>query len=776
MTSISFVGKLTHCLFAASVGVLGPSVHAGGPASFTEVNGSGSASASIFTPDQVYVGDYFDSALVNLVVDSAGGQTGGGLVDEATGQLVASSGASILAELSFKGDTAVISVNASATAWMAEGYIGSVEASFYLSFDDDGLILSIDVPMTYDISGGNFNLASVSGHITSDAVLLPGTYSITGGVDAWVGAPGIDSDDATCEIILQPYSNSLYVDDDAPDGGDGTSWSSAYRYLQDALFFIDTDNNDIVTEVRIGQGIYRPTARLGALYFPNSQGVAVAYQGGYAGLAGPDPDARDITQYNTVLSGDVNGDDGPPGTFLNYDDNYTVITSEFDHTFYTHPIFDGLTITSGYTTGDGGGSSSAPTFVNCTFQYNYAAARGGALSGAANVTQCTFVGNVAGDDGGAVYVLNGGHHFIDCFFMDNSASDAGGAVYTSATFNSIPETFLRCLFIDNSAQHGGACYNAQNVDFIGCTFSGNQSSHDGGALSNTSDRVYQLYNCKLIGNTAGDDAGALLNSNSSTTFVSCLIAANTTPDLGGGILNYGSSTVTMINCTVTENSTSTPDGAGLSQVEGSTSVLSNCIFSNNEGSAGQTQAAQIAIVTGPPNVQYSSIEGWDGSFGGIGNSGTDPLLVHDIGDDGLTFTADDEFPVDVGSPCIDAADTTVIPTAILQYGVNGIYYKSVPNDLLGNPRVVDDPSTPDSGVPNAEGDTADIGAYEFQPYSNPADITGDGIIGPADLAEVLAQWGVCEAQRPCTADIVPLRGDRVVGPADLAELLANWGM
>ena len=52
---------------------------------------------------------------------------------------------------------------------------------------------------------------------------------------------------------------------------------------------------------------------------------------------------------------------------------------------------------------------------------------------------------------------------------------------------------------------------------------------------------------------------------------------------------------------------------------------------------------------------------------------------------------------------------------------------------------------------------------------NPADLTGDGVVGPADLAELLANWGMCSG---CPAD---LTGDGSVGPADLAELLANWG-
>jgi hypothetical protein len=50
-----------------------------------------------------------------------------------------------------------------------------------------------------------------------------------------------------------------------------------------------------------------------------------------------------------------------------------------------------------------------------------------------------------------------------------------------------------------------------------------------------------------------------------------------------------------------------------------------------------------------------------------------------------------------------------------------------------------------------------------------ADLTGDGVVGPADLAQLLATWGPCSG---CPAD---LNLDGSVGPADLAALLANWG-
>ena len=57
------------------------------------------------------------------------------------------------------------------------------------------------------------------------------------------------------------------------------------------------------------------------------------------------------------------------------------------------------------------------------------------------------------------------------------------------------------------------------------------------------------------------------------------------------------------------------------------------------------------------------------------------------------------------------------------------------------------------------------------------DSSNDGVVGPADLAILLASWGPCPPpeEGSCLADIAPLgKGDGVVGPADLALLLSNW--
>lgn len=62
-----------------------------------------------------------------------------------------------------------------------------------------------------------------------------------------------------------------------------------------------------------------------------------------------------------------------------------------------------------------------------------------------------------------------------------------------------------------------------------------------------------------------------------------------------------------------------------------------------------------------------------------------------------------------------------------------------------------------------------IGTTVVPPAPCPADLTGDGMVGAADLAQLLGSWGPCAG---CPAD---LTGDGNVGAADLALLLGSWG-
>ena len=119
----------------------------------------------------------------------------------------------------------------------------------------------------------------------------------------------------------------------------------------------------------------------------------------------------------------------------------------------------------------------------------------------------------------------------------------------------------------------------------------------------------------------------------------------------------------------------------------------NCVFQDNTAPVGP----QISVDRGALAVSYSNVEG---GYEGTGNIDAAPLFV-DLSDpdgpDDIWGTADDGLRLQAGSPCIDAADGDAAPAT----------------DILGNPRVDDPTTTPDTGVGTPP--WADMGAYEFQP-------------------------------------------------------------
>ena len=105
----------------------------------------------------------------------------------------------------------------------------------------------------------------------------------------------------------------IYVDADAAGANDGSSWVSAYYYLQDAL--ADANSAEKPVEIRLAQGVYKPNE--GLLVIPEKGWREATFQlingvslkGGYAGFGQSDPNTRDIETYETILSGDVDSDD-----------------------------------------------------------------------------------------------------------------------------------------------------------------------------------------------------------------------------------------------------------------------------------------------------------------------------------------------------------------------------------------------------------------------------------------------------------------------------------
>ncbi len=276
----------------------------------------------------------------------------------------------------------------------------------------------------------------------------------------------------------------LFVDDDAPPGGDGKSWDTAYRFLADALVAAGKGQ---VGEIRVAQGVHKPDRdeanpdgtgdREATFQLIND----LALMGGYAGLGAKDPNARDIELYETILSGDLLGNDGPG--FANNDENSYHVTTGSGTS--TTAILDGMAMTAGNADGSnpddrGGGMYNgfgSPTVTNCTFRGNSANEYGGGMynwASTVTVTNCTFAGNRA--SGGV-------------------GPGAGGAM---SNRNSNP-TLINCTFSSNGANAGSAMSNFQSSDptLINCTFSGNIP---GAVMYNVQLSSPTLTNCIVWGN------------------------------------------------------------------------------------------------------------------------------------------------------------------------------------------------------------------------------------------------------------------------------------
>ncbi len=474
---------------------------------------------------------------------------------------------------------------------------------------------------------------------------------------------------------------ALFVDDDAPPGGDGHSWATAFKYLQDALAFVQSPDGAGISEIWVAAGTYTPDRGTGrwqgdrTATFQLLNGVGL-----YGGFAGSETqrDQRDPEANQTILSGDLNGDDQPG--FLNMADNSDhVVTGSNTN---TTAVLDGFIVESGihpvdYNSDSGGGMliyRGSPTVANCVIRKCY----------------------LGSGSGAGVYVQEGSPTFTNCAFVGNKTRDAGGGICFNGATTVL--TLNGCTIASNIAAGGGglSAYQGQ-LNMSDCRFVENTATANnigGGAISAYGTSI-NMKSCTFSRNTA-PQSGAIAFGGALTA-VNCLFNGNSaTAGTGGSLYAIGSGLVALTNCTVSGNSASLTGGgiATRSDFTGSMSIA-NCVFWGNRDQAGETYASQIG--TSPSTVWYSCIQGWTPADGGPGNTGADPLLVDPDGYDNIPGTDDDRLQLGSGSPALDAGDNMVVPL-------------DVAVDLAGNPRFVDEPLVADtgSGLPPI----VDMGAYE----------------------------------------------------------------
>jgi hypothetical protein len=528
-------------------------------------------------------------------------------------------------------------------------------------------------------------------------------------------------------------ANRIFVDVDATGANNGTSWADAYNYLQDSL--ADANSSAKPVEIWVAEGIYTPDSNSAD---PNGSGSreatfqlvnGVTIKGGYAGFGEANPNARDIELYESILSGDLDGNDvdvNDPADLLdestrNDNSYHVVIGSGTD----ANAVLDGFTISGGNAEGAnyGGGvynNNGSPTISNCVFSENSAGREGGGMFNNSEshptVTNCTFTLNAAGSGGGMRNRDFGKPTLTNCIFIRNlSLGYAGGGIYGG--YGQI----ISCTFTGNSAQnYGGGLADCGGL-ISDCTISGNSAGITGGGFDYAEANPGTLINCIISDNTSGDDGGGIY-----------FRPPTIPPPLGAlGDPSYSSLSLPKIvitNCTVSGNVTG-GDGGGLYSRVG-ISQLTNCIFWGNTPDQ----------IYGGTSVTYSDVQG--GEFG-TGNINADPCFVDEAGGD-LRLSWD--------SPCIDAG------------------YNNAPNlpatDMDGHPRIID-------GDCN-DTEVVDMGAFEFN-YAYMGDFDYNCRVNFADLSIFGSAWtsqpGDFNWDFACNINIP---ADNVIDRLDLAAFADNW--
>lgn len=347
------------------------------------------------------------------------------------------------------------------------------------------------------------------------------------------------SSDYTLDLITS--SNSVIYVDETPSGSgnNGTSWSSAYTDLQDAI----EDAKVSGKEIWVAEGTYIPSYQIDPVdtrskTFLLYQGIEIL--GGFKGIETVrNPKG---SPYKTILSGDIEKNDianafavipFTDSAYVSVDDNaYHVVTINGINRAKSTRL-KGVTISAGVA--DGAGDNSY---------------------------------------GGGVYSKYAYPAIEECIVRDNFALSHGAGIYAGGGLKG----FSKALFENNHSLsgHGAALYinSSQNIDLEQVVFSGNIAHGENSAAT----------------------GGAIFANKCNIAFVNSVFYNNAAAFTGGMI--YGvESTFKLIHVTATKNSSANGTG-GISLVDSRADILNTILWENGGDVEGDTFNISYSCITG----------------------------------------------------------------------------------------------------------------------------------------------------------------------------------
>lgn len=434
-----------------------------------------------------------------------------------------------------------------------------------------------------------------------------------------------------CEPGSPDYNPQvLRVSADAPTGGDGLSWETAFTNISAALAICGTSD-----EIWVSQGRYDETVAMEP---------AVALYGGFSATESLRTE-RDRLSHETVI--DAKG--------LNTHAVIGAITA----------TLDGFTITGGNAK-DGGGiyCLSSPCLQNLIVERNEASRYGGGMyciASSPRISDSTFANNVAFNDAGGIFVdHNSSPLLTTCSILQNSGPRGGGL---ACRYSATP-TLEKCLIANNEAtldygSVGGGGVRIWDAYAVlnGCTIEGNKSAENGGGIYCTSSGTVMISSCTIKNNSADRAGGGVyFYGGSSATIARSTIIGNSAGWSGGGVWLSTDCQSDLANCEIVGNNIGTGSGGGIA-CWGAEATVSNCTITGNPGygiwcTSGGSAVGKNCILwnpgpetSGSVSLTYSCVEN---GYSGTGNISSTPGFI-------LPWNGSDaDVHLLSTSPCIDS--------------------------------------------------------------------------------------------------------------------------